>query len=136
MEVFALESHRRAIQAIEEGRFDSEISPYGDVKHDEGPRRDTSLEKLAGLKPVSEGGRITAGVSSQISDGAAAMLVVSERGLKTHGFKPRARVHHLSVRGDDPILMLTGPIPATKYALDKTGLTMDDIDLVEINEAF
>jgi acetyl-CoA C-acetyltransferase len=136
MEVFALESHRRAIQAIDEGRFENEISPYGDVKVDEGPRRDTSLEKLAGLKPVTEGGTITAGVSSQISDGACAMLVVSEQGLKTHGLKPRARIHHLSVRGADPVFMLTGPIPATQHALTKTGLTLDDIDLVEINEAF
>ena len=114
MEVFALESHRRAIRAIDEGRFDNEISPYGDVKHDEGPRRDTSLEKLAGLKPVTEGGTITAGVSSQISDGACAMLVVSEQALKTHGLRPRARIHHLSVRGADPVFMLTGPIPATQ----------------------
>ena len=136
MEVFALESHRRAIEAIDEGRFENEISPYGDVKVDEGPRRDTSLEKLAGLKTLTEGGRLTAGVSSQISDGACAMLVVSEQALKTHGFKPRARIHHMSVRGADPVFMLTGPIPATKYALDKTGLTIDDIDLVEINEAF
>jgi acetyl-CoA C-acetyltransferase len=136
MEVFALESHRRAIQAIDAGRFDSEISPYGDVKVDEGPRRDTSLEKLAGLKPVTEGGRITAGVSSQISDGAAALLVVSETGLKAHGLTPRARVHHLSVRGSDPVFMLTGPIPATQYALEKTGLSIDDMDLIEINEAF
>src|SRR3954462_8534418 len=136
MEVFALESHRRAIQAIDEGRFESEISAYGDVKVDEGPRRDTSAEKLAGLKALSEGGRITAGVSSQISDGAAAMLIVSERALKTHGLNPRARIHHLSVRGADPVLMLTGPIPATAYALDKTGMSLDDIDLVEINEAF
>jgi acetyl-CoA C-acetyltransferase len=136
MEVFALESHRRAIQAIDEGRFENEISPYGDVKVDEGPRRDTSLEKLAGLKPVTEGGKITAGVSSQISDGACAMLVVSEAGLKRHGLTPRARIHHLSVRGADPVFMLTGPIPATKYALEKTGLTLDDIDLIEINEAF
>jgi acetyl-CoA C-acetyltransferase len=136
LEAFAYESHQRAIAAIDAGHFDNEISPYGDVKVDEGPRRDTSLEKLAGLKPLSEGGRITAGVASQISDGAAALLVVSEKALKTHGLTPRARVHHMSVRGADPVLMLTGPIPATKYALDKTGLSLDDIDLVEINEAF
>jgi len=85
---------------------------------------------------VSEGGRITAAVSSQISDGAAAILVVSERALKEHNLTPRARVHHLSVRGADPIYMLTAPIPATSYALEKTGLSIDDIDLVEINEAF
>jgi acetyl-CoA C-acetyltransferase len=136
METFALESHRRAIRAIDEGRFDREISAYEGVTTDEGPRRDTSLEKMQSLKPVSEGGRITAAVSSQISDGAAAILVVSERALKQHNLTPRARVHHLSVRGADPIYMLTAPIPATSYALAKTGLSIDDIDLVEINEAF
>jgi acetyl-CoA C-acetyltransferase len=136
MEAFALESHRRAIRAIDEGRFDREISPYEGVTTDEGPRRDTTLEKMQSLKPVSEGGRITAAVSSQISDGAAAILVVSERALKEHNLTPRARVHHLSVRGADPIYMLTAPIPATAHALEKTGLSIDDIDLVEINEAF
>ncbi|HET6818350.1 MAG TPA: acetyl-CoA C-acetyltransferase [Mycobacteriales bacterium] len=136
MEAFALESHRRAIQAIDEGRFDREISPYEGVTTDEGPRRDTTLEKMQSLKPLAENGRITAAVSSQISDGAAAILVVSERALKEHNLTPRARVHHLSVRGADPIYMLTAPIPATSYALEKTGLSLDDIDLVEINEAF
>ena len=136
MEAFALESHRRAIQAIDEGRFENEIVPVGEAKVDEGPRRDTSAEKLAKLKTLQEGGRITAGVSSQISDASAAMLVVSEQALKTHGLKPRARIHHLSCRGDDPVWMLTAPIPATAYALDKTGMSLDDIDLVEINEAF
>ena len=136
LDAYAFESHRRALQAIDEGRFEREITPYEGVTTDEGPRRDTSLEKLASLKPLAEGGRITAGVASQISDGAAAMLVVSERALKEHNLTPRARVHHLSVRGADPIYMLTAPIPATAHALDKTGLTLDDIDLVEINEAF
>jgi acetyl-CoA C-acetyltransferase len=136
MEAYALESHRRAIQAIDEGRFDREITAYDGVTTDEGPRRDTSLEKMQSLKPVAEGGRITAAVASQISDGAAAMLVVSERALKEHDLTPRARVHHLSVRGADPIYMLTAPIPATAHALERTGLTLDDIDLVEINEAF
>jgi acetyl-CoA C-acetyltransferase len=136
MEVFGLESHRRAIQAIDEGRFDREIAPYGDVAVDEGPRRGSTLEKMAALPPVAEGGRITAAVSSQISDGAAALLVVSERALKEHNLTPRARIHHLSVRGADPIYMLTAPITATSYALDKTGLSLADIDLVEINEAF
>jgi acetyl-CoA C-acetyltransferase len=136
MEVFALESHRRAIQAIDEGRFDRELAPLEGVTADEGPRRGSTPEKLASLPPVAEGGRITAAVSSQISDGAAALLVVSERALKEHNLTPRARVHHLSVRGADPIYMLTAPINATAYALDKTGLSLDDIDLVEINEAF
>jgi acetyl-CoA C-acetyltransferase len=136
MEAFALESHRRAVTAIDEGRFEREILAYGEVTTDEGPRRDTSIERMAALPPLVEGGRLTAAVSSQISDAAAAMLVVSERALKDHGLTPRARVHHLSVRGADPIFMLTAPIPATAYALDRTGMSLDDIDLVEINEAF
>jgi acetyl-CoA C-acetyltransferase len=136
MEAFALESHRRAIEAIDAGRFDREIVAYDAVTTDEGPRRGSTPEKLAGLPTLAPGGRITAATSSQISDGAAALLVVSERALKDHGLTPRARVHHISVRGDDPIMMLTGPIPATAYALSKTGMTLDDIDLVEINEAF
>jgi acetyl-CoA C-acetyltransferase len=136
MEGFALESHRRAIQAIDEGRFEREIVPYGEVRTDEGARRDTSLEKMAALKPLAENGRITAAVSSQISDGAAALLVASEAAVKAHGLKPRARVHHLSVRGADPIWMLTAPIPATAHALARTGMRIEDIDLVEINEAF
>ncbi|HEX4655069.1 MAG TPA: acetyl-CoA C-acetyltransferase [Mycobacteriales bacterium] len=136
LDAFAYESHRRAIQAIDEGRFEREITPYEGVTTDEGPRRDTSPEKLAALKPLGDGGRITAGVASQISDGAAAMLVVSERALKTHGLTPRARVHQMSVRGADPIYMLTAPIPATAHVLQRAGMTLDDIDLVEINEAF
>jgi acetyl-CoA C-acetyltransferase len=136
MERFALESHQRATRAIDEGRFDNEIAPYGDVTADEGPRRDTSLEKMGKLKTLIDGGRLTAAVSSQISDGASAVLVASERAVKEHGLTPRARVHHLSVRGADPIYMLTAPIPATAYALEKTGMRLDEIDLVEINEAF
>ena len=136
LDAFAYESHRRAIAAIDEGRFDREITPYEGVTTDEGPRRDTSPEKLAGLKPLSEGGRITAGVASQISDGAAAILVVSERALKEHSLTPRARVHQMSVRGADPIYMLTAPIPATAHVLERAGMKLEDIDLVEINEAF
>ncbi|ARZ66448.1 acetyl-CoA acetyltransferase [Streptomyces albireticuli] len=136
MEEFALRSHRRAVRAADESRFDRELAPYGRVTADEGPRRDTSLEKMAALPPLAGGGRLTAALSSQISDGAAALLLASDRALRDHGLTPRARVHHLSVRGDDPLRMLTAPIPATVLALKKTGLTMDDIDLVEINEAF
>ncbi|WP_308816577.1 acetyl-CoA C-acetyltransferase [Pseudonocardia alni] len=136
MEVFALESHRRALTAIEEGRFDREIVPFGEVSRDEGPRPDTSLEKLAGLKTLTEGGRLTAGVSSQVSDGTAALLIASEAAVRDHGLTPRARIHHVSVRGSDPVWMLTAPIPATEYALQKTGMTIGDIDTVEINEAF
>ncbi|MBC7172339.1 MAG: acetyl-CoA C-acyltransferase, partial [Polyangiaceae bacterium] len=136
MEQFAYESHQRAIRAQEEGRFDREILPYGDVRQDEGPRRDTTLEKMASLKVLMDGGRLTAGVASQISDAAAALLIASESAVKTHGLKPRARIHHMSVRADDPIWMLTAPIPATRHALAKAGMTLDQIDLVEINEAF
>jgi acetyl-CoA C-acetyltransferase len=135
-EEFALRSHQRAIRAADEGRFARETVPHGRVAVDEGPRRDTSLEKMAALNPVVEGGTITAACSSQVSDGAAAMLLASERALREHGLTPRARVHHLSVRGEDPIRMLSAPIPATAYALKKTGMSIGDIDLVEINEAF
>jgi acetyl-CoA C-acetyltransferase len=136
MERFAYESHQRAIRATDEGRFEGEIVPFAGVRSDEGPRRDTSLAKMASLKPLSDGGRLTAAVASQISDGASALLVASERALKTHGLAPRARIHHMSVRADDPIYMLTAPIPATRFALAKTGMKPEDIDLVEINEAF
>lgn len=136
MEEFAFESHQRAIRAIQEGRFDREIIPYNGVVHDEGPRPDSTLEKMASLKTLVEGGRLTAAVSSQTSDAASAVLIASERAVKEHGLKPRARIHHMSVRGDCPIMMLTAPIPATRYALQKAGMKMSDIDLVEINEAF
>ena len=136
MERFALDSHERAIRAIDEGRFEREIAPWGDVVSDECPRRGTSLEKMASLAPLAEGGRLTAALSSQICDGAAALLVVSERALAEHGLTPRARIHHISVRGDDPIWQLTAPIPATRHALEKTGMKLDQIDVVEINEAF
>jgi len=136
MEAFALESHRRAVRAIDEGRFEGEIAPYGEVATDEGPRRDTSLEKMAKLPPLAEGGRLTAAVASQISDGATALLVASERAVVEHGLRPRARVHHMSVLGDDPIFMLTAPIPATRRALEKTGMSLQDMDAIEINEAF
>lgn len=135
MEEFAVQSHERAILARAEGRFDSQITPFGEMTQDEGPR-EPNLEKIRSLAPLTEGGRITAALASQISDGAAAMLVASERAVEQYGLKPRARIHHLSVRGEDPIRMLSAPIPATRYALAKAGMTMDDIDLVEINEAF
>ena len=135
MEEFALESHRRAIAATKEGRFDKEIVPLEGVTHDE-TMRETSLEKMASLDPLQEGGRITAAVSSQTCDAASAMLLASEDAAKRYNLKPRARIHHMSVRADDPIWMLTAPIPATDYAMKKTGMSLDDIDLVEINEAF
>ena len=136
MEAYALESHRRAVQAIDEGRFDAEIEPVAGVAVDEGPRRDTTLERMQSLPPLVEGGCLTAAVSSQISDGAAALLVASERAVEEHGLAPRARIHHMSARGDDPIYMLTGPIPATAHALERTGMGIDDFDLFECNEAF
>src|ERR671930_1775852 len=136
MERYALESHRRAAQAQDEGRFDNEIVPIAGVTQDEGVRRDTTLEKMAGLPAVKGCERITAAVSSQISDASTAVLVAGERAVKEHGLKPRARVHFLGVRGADPIFMLTAPIGATALALERTGLSLDDIDLVEINEAF
>jgi acetyl-CoA C-acetyltransferase len=135
MEEYALESHRRAIQARDEGRFEREIVPLAGVSHDEGPR-ETSLAKMASLPALSKGGRLTAAVASQISDAASAVLVASEEAVRLHGLRPRARVHHLSCRGADPIYMLTAPIPATAYALKKAGMKLDDIDLIEINEAF
>jgi acetyl-CoA C-acetyltransferase len=134
MEAYAFESHRRAVAALES--FEAEILPVADCRRDEGPRPDTSLEKMATLKPLEEGSRITAATSSQISDGAAALLIASESALQLHNLKPRARIHHLSVRGADPVWMLTAPIPATQYALARAGLSIQDIDAVEINEAF
>ncbi len=136
LEEFALESHRRAVQAIDEGRFEREITPIAGVSTDEGPRRDTSLEKMAGLDPLREGWEITAATSSQISDGAAALLIASEAAVARHGLTPRARIHSLAVTGADPVLMLTGPIPATERALASAGLPVSDIDVFEVNEAF
>jgi len=135
MESFAVESHVRALRARAEGRFEREIVPLAGLAADEGPRQ-PNWDKIRSLPPLTPGGRVTAATSSQISDAASAVLVVSERALKRHGLTPRARIHHLSVRGADPIYMLTAPIPATAYALEKAGMTLDDIDLVEINEAF
>jgi acetyl-CoA C-acetyltransferase len=135
MEAFAVESHERAIRAAVEGRFEAEIVPVGDVYRDEGPR-EPNWEKIRSLPTLTPGGRVTAAVSSQISDAAAALLVASERAVQEHHLTPRARVHHLSVRADDPVWMLTAPIPATEHALKRAGMTLDDIDLVEINEAF
>ena len=136
MEQWALRSHERAIAAIDEGRFDREIAPYQGFAVDEGPRRGTSLEQMAQLKTLVDGGRLTAALASPTNDASAALLLASERAVREHGLTPRARIHHLSVRGDDPILMLTAPIPATAHALRRTGLSLDEIDLVEINEAF
>ncbi|MFE3455283.1 acetyl-CoA C-acetyltransferase [Nonomuraea sp. NPDC059194] len=136
MEAFALASHERALHAIDTGRFARQIVGYEGVEVDEGPRRDTSLAKMAGLPALLPGGSLTAALASQISDGAAALLVASERAVRDHGLTPRARVHHLSVRGASPIVMLDAPIPATEHALARTGMSIADLAAVEINEAF
>ncbi|KPF92955.1 acetyl-CoA acetyltransferase [Novosphingobium sp. AAP83] len=136
MEAFAVASHARAQAATDNGWFANEIAPLEGLAHDETIRAGTTPEGLAGLRTVQEGGVITAGVASQNCDGAAALLVASERAVKEHGWKPRARIHHISVRADDPVWMLTAPIPATQHALAKAGMTVADIDLFECNEAF
>ncbi len=136
MEVFAKESHDRALRAMAEGRFVREILPYGDFRMDETARAST-LEKLATLAPVDPTyPKITAAVSSSTCDAASALLIVSEAALHRYKLKPRARIAHLSVRADDPIWHLTAPIAATAHALKKSGMKMQDMDLVEINEAF
>ncbi|MCR6031069.1 acetyl-CoA C-acetyltransferase [Nocardioides sp. zg-579] len=140
LEAYALASHERALTAIAEGRFDREVVPVpladGSVFATDQCPRQTSLEKMASLQPLAPGGRITAAVASQICDASSAVLIASEQAVADHGLTPRARVHHLSVRGDDPVWMLTGPIRATRHALERSGLSVDDIDLFECNEAF
>ncbi|KQW59710.1 acetyl-CoA C-acetyltransferase [Variovorax sp. Root411] len=144
---YALESHRRAIAATGAGHFEREIVPVavrmadgtepGELHTtDEGIRYDATLESIAAVKLIAEGGRCTAATASQICDGASGLMVVNERGLKTLGVKPLARVHHMSVMGHDPVIMLEAPLPATQRALKKAGMKIDDIDLYEVNEAF
>ncbi len=144
---YALESHRRAIAATQAGLFEREIVPVAvrladgtepGEQHtaDEGIRYDATLESIAAVKLIAEGGRCTAATASQICDGASGLLVVNERGLKALGVKPLARVHHMSVMGHDPVIMLEAPIPATQRALKKAGMRIEDIDLYEVNEAF
>jgi acetyl-CoA acyltransferase len=152
LDAFALQSQERAARARDEGRFDNEIIPVAEkhldketgkvtesgemVTADEGIR-DSTMEKLASLKPAFlPEGRVTAANSSQITDGASAMLIMSEEKAKELGLKPRARFHTFALAGVDPVMMLTGPIPATQKALERSGLSLADIDLVEINEAF
>jgi len=145
LDAYALESHHRAAAAAQAGKFDAEIVPLevetaeGEKlvhKVDEGIRFDASLEKIASVKLLQEGGVISAANASQICDGAAALLIVNERGLKTHGLTPLARVHEMTVLGHDPVIMLEAPIPATERALARAGMTLGDIDLYEVNEAF
>lgn len=135
MEGWALRSHERAAASIERGAFVDEIVAVGGFAVDECPRR-TSLEKMAQLPPLVEGGRLTAALASQICDGAAATLLASRTAVEADRLRPRARIHHLSARGADPIFMLSAPIPATRYALEKAGMDIADIDVIEINEAF
>jgi acetyl-CoA C-acetyltransferase len=136
LEEFALSSHTKAIAAIDGGRFEREIVPWDEFGQDEGPRRDTGLAKMAKLKTLRPDGITTAALASQISDGASAVLVASERMVARHKLTPRARIHHLSARGADPVYMLTAPIRATRYALERVGMSVSDIDLFEVNEAF
>lgn len=145
LDEFSLESHRRATAALDSGAFDDEILPIevtlpdGAVEThaaDEGVRRDASMEALAGLKTLQEGGVITAGNASQICDGASAVLVASARAVKEHGLTPLARIHHLTVTAGDPVVMLEEPLFATDRALERSGMKIDDIDLYEVNEAF
>ncbi|MEU9890800.1 acetyl-CoA C-acetyltransferase [Sphaerisporangium sp. NPDC051011] len=136
LERYAYESHQRAAKAVANGYFKEQIVPVNGVEDDEGPRADTTLEKMAGLKTLREGGVITAATSSQISDGSGAVLVASEQAVRDHGLTPRARIVTLALTGDDPVYMLTAPIPATRRALQRAGLSIDDIDVIEINEAF
>ena len=136
LEELAFASHTRAARAWAEGRFDREVVPYGTVTRDEGFRPDVSMEKMAALEPLRPGGRITAATSSQISDGASALLIASEAAVRRFGLRPRARVHAMALAGSDPVMMLSAPIPATQRVLKNAGLALDDIDLFEINEAF
>jgi len=136
MELFAFNSHQKAMRAIESKVFSDEIISIGDFHVDETPRPDTSLEKMASLNPLVEGHSITAAISSQNADAASALLVVSETILKEFNLTPLVRVAHISVRADDPIWMLTAPMPATRHAVQKSGIQLKDIGLVEINEAF
>lgn len=144
---YALESHRRAIAATRSGQFDDEILPLearladgsmpgGMHTVDEGIRFEATLEGIAGVKLLQEGGRITAATASQVCDGATGVMIVNERGLKNLGVKPLARIHHMTVLGSDPIVMLETPLPATQLALKRAGMKISDIDLYEVNEAF
>lgn len=145
LDAFGLASHQKAARATSEERFKREIMPIEITREDgtkeivvadEGIRRDATIEGMRALKPLSEIGLLTAGTSSQISDGAAAILIANERGLKALGAKPRARVHTMTIAGSDPVVMLSAPLPATHKLLQRSGVKMADIDLYEVNEAF
>ncbi|WP_233884629.1 acetyl-CoA C-acetyltransferase [Paraburkholderia flagellata] len=147
LDAYAFESHQRAIAATRAGRFNAEILPVdvrtldggpvaGQHTIDEGIRFDATLEGISGVKLIQDGGSVTAASASQICDGASGIMVVNERGLRLLGVQPLARIHHMSVVGHDPVIMLEAPIPATKLALKKAGMAIGDIDLYEVNEAF
>lgn len=140
LDEFALLSHQRAARATQTGAFTGEILPLkiegGDHTQDEGIRYDATRESIAGVKLLREGGVLTAANSSQLCDGAAGILVVNERGLRAHGLEPLARIHHMTVTGGDPVIMLEEPIRATRIALERSGMRIEDMDLYEVNEAF
>jgi acetyl-CoA C-acetyltransferase len=145
LDEYGFKSHQKAIAATQGGKFKTEIVPLkvklddgSEVEHtvDEGIRFDVSLEGIKGVKLLKEGGAITAATSSQICDGASGVMLVNEKGLKALGLKPLARIHHMTVIGGDPVIMLEAPLPATKRALEKSGMKVGDIDLFEVNEAF
>jgi acetyl-CoA C-acetyltransferase len=140
MDAYALESHRRAAEATTSGKFSDEIVPIETIEgvfdRDEGVRRDGSMEAMASLKPIAADGSITAGNASQMTDGASGVLVANERALQDHGLTPIARIHNMTVTAGDPVIMLEEPIPATRRALQRAGMKIDDIDLFEVNEAF
>ena len=145
LDAFGYESQRRGAAAAQAGAFDTEIVPVDVTTHDgtaqvhrtdEGIRFDAILEAIRGVKLIMEGGRLTAATSSQICDGASGVMIVNERGLKALGVRPLARIHHMTVVGEDPVIMLEAPIGATQKALQRSGMSLDDIDLYEVNEAF
>lgn len=136
LEAYSLASHQRADKARSAGWFDREITPINELEQDETIRANTTMERMAELEAFDEHGLITAGVASQTCDGSSAMLIASEDAVKRYNLKPRARIHHIDVMGDDPIMMLTGPIAATKRALKRAGMSANDIDIAECNEAF
>ena len=136
LEEYSVESHRRASNAIKEGRFEKEIEGLNGLETDETVRDGTTVEQMGELDTIFGLSKITAAVSSQTCDGSSAMLIASEEAVKKFNLSPRARIHHMSVRAEDPMIMLSAPIMTTRYALEKAGMKIDDIDLVEINEAF
>lgn len=135
LEDFAVASHEKALEARRQGRFEREILPLAGLAADEGPR-EPDLEKMRSLPPITEGGLHTAATASQMSDGAAVLLIASQHAVDRFGLTPRARIHHVSARADDPVMMLSAPIAATRHALKRAGMTLGDMDLIEINEAF